>query len=268
MAVPENYRRLGNVGTAYKGEYDPKKQYKYRNEVYYEGSTYIALKDNPEGPPVHDGVNWNYSSMGASGGAVDSVNGKTGKVELSAEDVKAIPDTEKGKPSGVATLGKDGKVPKDQLPDDISTDLSVVSDKFSPDKKYAAGEYCIKDNMLYKFTKPKETGEWDDSVVEATNVGRELNSNTEWFSSNISFKNAIGTDRENTTAGALDVLHSQIRNYSDKSIQDIQISSGNVYAVHLFKWNSNAYCGTVQTYSAGSFNKFNYLNGVFYISKD
>lgn len=93
MAVPENFRKLGTIGTAYKGDYDPKEQYKYLNEVYYEGSTYRALKDNPSGPPTADGVNWNYSARGGSGGgggAVDSVNGKTGVVKLTAEDVKAV----------------------------------------------------------------------------------------------------------------------------------------------------------------------------------
>lgn len=93
MAVPENFRPLGTIGTAYKGVYDPKKQYKYLNEVYYEGSSYIALKDNPVGPPNANGVNWNYSARGGSGGgggAVDSVNGKTGVVELTAEDIEAV----------------------------------------------------------------------------------------------------------------------------------------------------------------------------------
>lgn len=90
MAVPENFRKLGTIGTAYKGDYDPKEQYKYLNEVYYEGSTYRALKDNPSGPPTADGVNWNYSAKGGGVGAVESVNGKTGAVELTAEDVKAV----------------------------------------------------------------------------------------------------------------------------------------------------------------------------------
>lgn len=75
-------------------------------------------------------------------GAVDSVNGKTGTVVLGASDVGAdpagtasglvgpldarvttledapasIPATEKGAPSGVASLGTDGLVPSSQLP--------------------------------------------------------------------------------------------------------------------------------------------------------
>lgn len=64
MAVPENFRKLGTIGTAYKGDYDPNKQYKYLNEVYYEGSTYIALKDNPDGTPKDDGLNWKFLAKG------------------------------------------------------------------------------------------------------------------------------------------------------------------------------------------------------------
>lgn len=47
-----------------------------------------------------------------------TINGKplSENVSLSAADVGAIPDTEKGQPNGVATLGSDGKVPSSQLP--------------------------------------------------------------------------------------------------------------------------------------------------------
>lgn len=83
MSAPENYRKLGNVGIAFKGEYKSDQQYKYANSVYYDGSTYIALKDNPSGNPKDDRVNWMYLARGVvSSGAVTSVNGQTGDVEL------------------------------------------------------------------------------------------------------------------------------------------------------------------------------------------
>lgn len=44
------------------------------------------------------------------GSVVASVNGQSGHVELSAEDVDAIPVSEKGVAQGVATLNEDGKV--------------------------------------------------------------------------------------------------------------------------------------------------------------
>lgn len=67
MEVPENFRALGTVGTSYKGEYQPGQEYKYANTVYYDSSTYIALKDNPEGEPNDDNLNWKYLARGTQG---------------------------------------------------------------------------------------------------------------------------------------------------------------------------------------------------------
>lgn len=60
-------------------------------------------------------------SSSAGGGGVSSVNGDAGPaVVLDANDVGAIPLAQKGAPSGVASLGGDGKVPAAQLPVDGS----------------------------------------------------------------------------------------------------------------------------------------------------
>lgn len=64
MAVPEGATKLGTVGIAYKGVYNELETYKYANAVYYNGSTYIALIDNPAGLPSNDGVNWRYLAQG------------------------------------------------------------------------------------------------------------------------------------------------------------------------------------------------------------
>lgn len=64
MAVPEGATKLGTVGIAYKGAYNELQTYKYANAVYYNGSTYIALIDNPAGFPSNDGVNWRYLAQG------------------------------------------------------------------------------------------------------------------------------------------------------------------------------------------------------------
>ncbi|WP_371677905.1 hypothetical protein [Streptomyces sp. NBC_01276] len=51
------------------------------------------------------------------GGVVQSVNGKSAaSITLSAADVGALATTAAGAPSGIATLGADGKVPAAQLP--------------------------------------------------------------------------------------------------------------------------------------------------------
>jgi hypothetical protein len=52
---------------------------------------------------------------------VTSVNGKTGAVVLKATDVEAIPESEAGEPSGVATLNSGGELLEAQLPSSVET---------------------------------------------------------------------------------------------------------------------------------------------------
>lgn len=51
---------------------------------------------------------------------------------------------------------------------------AAVSDEFSTGAAYAAGDYCIYENTLYKFTAAKAPGAWDASKVTATQIGDEL----------------------------------------------------------------------------------------------
>lgn len=106
MAAPENYSKLATIGIAYKGEYDEGTEYKYLNGVYYKGSTYVALIDNPTKPPTNDGANWKYLAEGFDGDAI-------------------IPMSQKGEANGVATLGNDTKIPKAQLPTLTSSDVGL-----------------------------------------------------------------------------------------------------------------------------------------------
>lgn len=51
-----------------------------------------------------------------------------------------------------------------------------LGDKFSNARAYAAGDYCIYEDVLYKFMAAKEAGEWDAAKAEMTTVGDEINS--------------------------------------------------------------------------------------------
>ena len=64
MSIPTGYERLAVIGIAWKGEYAQSTVYKTMNGVYYKGSTYVALRDNPTGPPSADGANWQYLTKG------------------------------------------------------------------------------------------------------------------------------------------------------------------------------------------------------------
>lgn len=51
MQIPEGYTKLATIGMTDKGSYSESETYYYLNTVFYNGSTYAALKDNPEGVP-------------------------------------------------------------------------------------------------------------------------------------------------------------------------------------------------------------------------
>ena len=64
MSIPTGYEKLAVIGIAWKNEYVQGTAYKTMNAVYYNGSTYVALRDNPTGPPAADGANWQYLAKG------------------------------------------------------------------------------------------------------------------------------------------------------------------------------------------------------------
>jgi len=67
---------------------------------------------------------------------VTSVNGKTGAVVLKATEVEAVPTSEVGQPSGVASLDGSGKLPETQLPSSVVTsrlkELGELSGSVTP----------------------------------------------------------------------------------------------------------------------------------------
>ena len=72
MAAPEGYKALGKIGISYKGDYNPNTVYERLDAVYHNGSTYLAIKDAPDGAPRDDKLNWIYLAKGFSGDIGDS----------------------------------------------------------------------------------------------------------------------------------------------------------------------------------------------------
>lgn len=73
MAIPDGYEKLAVIGIAYRGDYDEGTAYGKLNAVYYGGSTFVALKDSPAGPPAADGANWQYLAQGFMEGVMEAV---------------------------------------------------------------------------------------------------------------------------------------------------------------------------------------------------
>lgn len=72
MAAPEGYNALGKIGISYKGDYDSNTTYERLDAVEHNGSTYLAIKDAPDGAPRDDKVNWIYLAKGFSSDIGDS----------------------------------------------------------------------------------------------------------------------------------------------------------------------------------------------------
>ena len=81
---------LGKVGIVDKGNYSAEVIYNSGDFVFYEGSTWLALKDNLLGVEPGDGENWKYLARGLSNGI--ATPNKAGVV----------------KPNNDFTIGEDG----------------------------------------------------------------------------------------------------------------------------------------------------------------
>lgn len=64
---------------------------------------------------------------------------------------------------------------------------AMISDEFDSGTSYTTGDYCIYENVLYKFTSDKSAGAWDSGKVAATNIDTELSS----LNSSLAFNTAI-----------------------------------------------------------------------------
>lgn len=83
--------------------------------------TYILSGDDPK-------VKESWTKLLAPTDAVQSVNGKTGVITLTAEDVGAVAKSSLGTANGMAALDENGKVPVAQIPtqDTVSDDPNTV----------------------------------------------------------------------------------------------------------------------------------------------
>lgn len=160
MSIPTGYERLAVIGIAWKDEYNPGTAYKTMNGVYYKGSTYVALRDNPTGPPAADGANWQYlakgfeqqllsaitalDTSGVLGQAGASVGGQAlmdaiaDKVMTKLVERSSIVQTESTDTTTVPSSAYFKQVTDRVISDlgDIQTDLSNTNTDLNPLKSY------------------------------------------------------------------------------------------------------------------------------------
>lgn len=172
MSIPTGYERLAVIGIAWKDEYNPGTAYKTMNGVYYKGATYVALRDNPTGPPAADGANWQYlakgfeqqllsaitalDTSGVLGQAGASVGGQAlmdaiaDKVMTKLVERSSIVQTESTDTTTVPSSAYFKQVTDRVISDfgDLSTDLSNVHTELNPLKSYYVNS--INNNIVNK----------------------------------------------------------------------------------------------------------------------
>lgn len=160
MSIPTGYEKLAVIGIAWKGEYTQGTAYKTMNGVYYKGSTYVALRDNPTGLPAADGANWQYlakgfeqqllsaitalDTSGVLGEAGATVGGQAlmdaiaDKVMTKLVERSSIVQTESTDPTTVPSSPYFKQVTDKLTSDfgDLATDLSNVHTALDPLKSY------------------------------------------------------------------------------------------------------------------------------------
>ena len=84
--------------------------------------------------------------------AVESINGKTGVVTLTADDVEAIPDTKIGVANGVAELDSSGKIVSSQIPGVIGKIYEAeTKDSFPASGEVNAIYIALDTNKVYRW---------------------------------------------------------------------------------------------------------------------
>ncbi|ATI18806.1 minor tail protein [Streptomyces phage Diane] len=96
---------------------------------------------------------------GGGAGAVTSVNGQTGAVTLAAADVSAVPTSEKGAASGVATLDSNGKLPASQITTQPTfTDFMIINASTDTSYGIVALRKQLKKRWSFMVSGASETG--------------------------------------------------------------------------------------------------------------
>lgn len=74
-----------------------------------------------------------------------------------------------------AIYGADGR----RLDEKLIDMEDSLSDAFSTEKDYAAGDYCVYANRVFKFTNAKAAGAWDGAAVIPVSLAQEIRANAQ-----------------------------------------------------------------------------------------
>lgn len=182
MAAPEGYKALGKIGISYKGDYNPNTVYERLDAVYHNGSTYLAIKDAPDGAPRNDKINWIYLAKGYDGETVDVADS-----EIAFTDS----ETRENIVSGEKVSTVFGKIKKfftdltaPAFAQMITTKEDLLATKvtgYVPDAKAVADAYTELNGNLTYSTEETICGKW----IDGSNIYRVVKQVTSNINTNI-----------------------------------------------------------------------------------
>lgn len=134
MAAPEGYTELGRIGFADQGNYAAGTTYRTGDVVYYNGSTWSALKDNLKGVTPENGANWKYMARG-----------------FADEKLEAVKATDTSGVLGTAGAEVVSQALIDAIADKVMTKLlakaNIVNNGLTTDEGYAADARQLNPNI-------------------------------------------------------------------------------------------------------------------------
>ncbi len=215
MSVPEGYKSLGKIGISYKGDYNSNTAYERLDAVFHNGSTYLAIKDAPDGAPRDDKTNWIYLAKGYDGETVDVADS-----EIAFTDS----ETRENIASGEKVSTVFGKVKK------FFTDLTAPA---------FAQMITTKEDLLAT----KVTGYVPDAKAVADTY-TELNGKLDWFD----MKNISGTYTITGTKTNIEICRVSLTpgTWLIIGFVDSNISKDIIYNNAIFIGSLNQHCQTTR----------------------
>ncbi|TRT88120.1 MAG: hypothetical protein EWV82_03190 [Microcystis aeruginosa Ma_AC_P_19900807_S299] len=121
---------VNGISVIWLGDWDNARIYRRNEGVFYDGSSYRANKTTSE-EPNPTALDWDLIAQGTNVDTSTIINNHIANTSnphsTTAAQVGAIPTTEKGIASGVATLDSGGKIPDTQIPDAITRDSELTN---------------------------------------------------------------------------------------------------------------------------------------------
>lgn len=160
---------VGKVAMTFRGAYDANASYEKLDVITYNGTSYGVLQACTGVTPP----NATYYQVLAQKG-IDGQNGSAATVAAGTVTMLPVGSSPTVSNSGTSSNAIfNFGIPKE------SFDTSIIAEDFDNASAYVAGDYCVYNGSLYRFTADKSAGGWNSSVVEQVIACDELNKRIE-----------------------------------------------------------------------------------------